>query len=78
MNRNVLDGQSTRARTTVDTRFCPGDRRKYYYLRLQNTHAIGLLDAELPSYCQESVAVQPIIKSTNFFIKEEALANWEG
>ncbi len=40
--------------------------------------AIGLLDAELPSYCQTSVTVQPIIKKYQFFIKEEPHAHWEG
>ncbi len=39
--------------------------------------AIGLLDAVLPSFCQEQVAIQPILKKYQFFIKEEPHAHWE-
>jgi len=39
---------------------------------------IGLLDAELPSYCQESIAETPVIKKYTFFIKEEPHAQWDG
>ena len=39
---------------------------------------IGLLDAELPSYCQETVAENPVIKKYQFFIKEEPHAHWDG
>jgi hypothetical protein len=38
--------------------------------------SIGLLDAELPSYCKEEVEETPIINK--FFIKEEPHAQWEG
>jgi hypothetical protein len=37
--------------------------------------AIGLLDAEPPSFCQEQVAVPPIIKKCNFFSNEEPRAH---
>jgi hypothetical protein len=40
--------------------------------------SIGLLDAELPSYCQEEKEETPIIKKYKFFIKEEPHAQWEG
>ena len=40
--------------------------------------SIGLLDAELPSYCQEEIEETPIIKKYKFFIKEEPHAQWEG
>jgi hypothetical protein len=37
-----------------------------------------LLDAELPSFCQEKDTIQPILKKYQFFIKEEPHAHWEG
>jgi hypothetical protein len=40
--------------------------------------AINLLDRELPSFCKEQVAVQPIIKKYKFFIREEPHAHWDG
>jgi hypothetical protein len=39
---------------------------------------IKRLDAELPSYCQESIAETPVIKKYTFFIKEEPHAHWDG
>jgi hypothetical protein len=44
----------------------------------KNPKAIGLLDAELPSFCQEKDTIQPILKKYQFFIKEEPHAHWEG
>ena len=40
--------------------------------------SIGLLDAELPDYCQPPVSDIPILKNYKFYIKEEPHAHWDG
>ena len=40
--------------------------------------SIGLLDVELPAYCQSQVDKSKIIKNYNFYVKEEPHAHWDG